>query len=127
MSPNPFLVVASIALLNATRKLVDAAVPMSPEVAEQALIAYVSRSAPSEHAARHLVAAEGGWLGAVRNLFIRMRAKALAARAEGILPRPSVCHTLCESAAVLRRAGIAMPADAEAEAMARKCFLLGKD
>lgn len=127
MTPDPLLVVASIALLNGTRRLVDAAVPMSAEVAEQALISYVSRSAPSEHAARQLIAAEGGWIGTVRSLFIRMRAKAIAARAAGVLPRTSVSHTLCEAAAVLRRAGVPMPSDAAAEAMARKCFLLGED
>ena len=109
--PALFAAITGIAVLNGTRKLVDAAVPMSPEVAEQALLAYVAKSAPSDASARQAIAAAGGWLGCVRHLYGRMRAKALASTTLGKLPIPSVCHTLMEALAVLNRARIALPTD----------------
>lgn len=108
-----FATVTALAVMNGVRKLVDAAVPMSTEVAEQALVAYVARSSTSDAVARAAVAAAGGWLGCVSTLFIRMRSKAQAAKVAGELPRPSVCHTLLEAAAVLNRARVALPTATE--------------
>lgn len=111
-TPAPvFTAVTALALMNGGRRLVDAAVPMSSEVAEQALVAYVARSSPSDAAARAAITAGGGWLGCVATLYVRMRSKALAATQDGGLPNPSVCHTLMEAAAVLRRARVALPTE----------------
>jgi hypothetical protein len=115
---------ARIALLNGVRELVDAGVPMSPEVAEQALIARIAGSAPSDAVAREVVAEAGGWLGCVRSLCVRMRGKAFSLRDHGEELTPTVCHTLCEAGLVLQRAGLDLPGDAEAQAVADTCIVI---
>lgn len=107
-----FAAVTGIAVLNGTRLLVDAGRTMSPEVAEQALCAYVSRASSSRAIGRAAVAAAGGWLGCVAALYGRMRAKALAFAHDDAPVSATVAHTLIEAARVLTRAGIALPSDA---------------
>jgi hypothetical protein len=103
--------VTCLAVLNGTRLIVDAGKLLPPATAERELITYVTRSAPSDAAARQAVAADGGWIGCVEHLYGRMRAKSLALRKMDRPPVASIDHTLIESARVLSAAGRALPDD----------------